>query len=88
MILCRRAQAQRLRRCLYHEERPHLGQELELVYVNSGKTVSQVKFKQADKVCGIAKLEAAGKKLIADVNRSRKKSAETYHQALKKRFAP
>lgn len=62
------------------------GKDYELVYRNTGDTHSQRLFKQADKSCGLAKVEAAGKKLISAGNAARQKQHRAYVAALKERF--
>lgn len=65
---------------------PTWGKSYDLVYSN-GETVSDRKFKQADGACGLAKVEAAGKKLVSDVNASLKKNLAAYRKALVERFS-
>lgn len=65
---------------------PTWGKSYELVNLRTGRTVSDEKFKVANRVCGESKLLAAEKKFVAGVNASRKKSALAYLASLKKRF--
>jgi len=41
---------------------------------SNGQTMSERKFKEADAVCGLPKVEAAGKKLVGEVSGSLKKN--------------
>jgi|GEM_PF-3443472 len=66
---------------------PSWGKSYELIYVNSGRNVTDVWFRRADKACNYAALEAHGKRLTRAINRARKKSAAAYLKALKARFA-
>lgn len=65
---------------------PSWGKSYELIYVASGKNVSDVWFRRADAACDYAGLEARGKRLTADINKSRQKSAIAYFKALQARF--
>ena len=65
---------------------PSWGKNYELIYVNSGRNVSDVWFRRADSACGYAGLDARGRKLTAAVNKARKKSAAAYLKALRARF--
>lgn len=65
---------------------PSWGKSYDLIYVASGKNVSDVWFRRADAACGYAGLEARGKRLTADINKSRQKSAIAYFKALQARF--
>lgn len=66
---------------------PTWGKSYNLVNLRTGRTLSDQKFKRADRVCGLAKVERQGKRLIREVNRSRRKNAKFYLSALKERFA-
>ncbi|TNF33255.1 MAG: hypothetical protein EP329_08550 [Deltaproteobacteria bacterium] len=65
---------------------PSWGKDYELIYVNSGRNVTDVWFRRADKACNYAGLEVKGKRLTAAINTSRKKSAAAYLKALRARF--
>lgn len=65
---------------------PTWGKSYDLVF-NNGQTMSERKFKEADRVCGLPKVEAAGKKLVVDVGASLKKNLAAYRKALVARFA-
>lgn len=65
---------------------PTWGKSYELVNLRTGRTLSDQKFKRADRVCGLSKVERVGKRLIGKVNRSRKNNAKIYLAFLKKRF--
>lgn len=66
---------------------PSWGKSYELIYVASGRNVSDVWFRRADAACDYAGLEARGRKLTADINKSRQKSAGAYFKALQARFS-
>ncbi|HRE91547.1 MAG TPA: hypothetical protein PK095_20680, partial [Myxococcota bacterium] len=65
---------------------PSWGKSYDLIYVASGKNVSDVWFRRADAACDYAGLEARGKRLTADINKSRQKSAIAYFKGLQARF--
>ncbi len=65
---------------------PTWGKSYELVNLRTGRTLSDQKFRKADRICGLKKVERAGKVMIREVNRSRKKNAAAYLAALKLRF--
>ncbi|MDF1564719.1 MAG: hypothetical protein P1V51_16885 [Deltaproteobacteria bacterium] len=69
---------------------PTWGKDYELVYVSgrhAGKTMSDRKFEQAAVVCGEAKVIAAEKNFVKQINLAAKSRAARHLQQVRKRFA-
>jgi len=65
---------------------PTWGKKYDLVNLRTGETLSDQKFRQADRVCGSAKVEAAGKALAKSAYSSRVASREKLKKTLPTRL--
>lgn len=65
---------------------PTWGKSYELVSVRTGRTMTSIKFKQADAVCGLSKLDKASTAFVAAVNSAQKKLRTSIAPELRKRL--
>lgn len=65
---------------------PSWGKDYELVYVRSGKNVSQVKFAEADRKCGYENLKAKGNAVAKKVHASRVRAQKDALASLAKKL--